>query len=59
MAVLDALDAYPRLDAEALRVVASRTGPPPGDLATAPDLTGHPHVVGIGTMAFRTQGAWS
>jgi predicted TIM-barrel fold metal-dependent hydrolase len=59
MVGLNALDAYPRLDPAALREVAARIGPAPSEIATAPDLDQHPHVRGTGTMAFRTEGAWS
>jgi len=59
MVGLNALDAYPRLDPAALRDVAARIGPAPSELDTAPDLDLHPHVRGTGTMAFRTEGAWS
>jgi hypothetical protein len=55
----NALDAYPRLDGKALSQVAQRIGVPVKELATAPDLSKHPHVVKIATLAFRTVGPWS
>jgi predicted TIM-barrel fold metal-dependent hydrolase len=55
----NALDAFPRLDAEVLRKAADAVGVTTEELAHPRDLAGHPDVVGTGTLAFRTHGAWS
>jgi predicted TIM-barrel fold metal-dependent hydrolase len=55
----NALDAFPRLDAEMLRKVADDIGMPIGELAEAPDLAQHPDVFDTGSLGFRTEGAWS
>ena len=55
----NALDAFPRLDAETLRKVATSVGITTTELAVAPVLDDHPDVEGTGTLAFRAHGAWS
>jgi predicted TIM-barrel fold metal-dependent hydrolase len=55
----NALDAFPRLDAEALYQTAADVGIRTGELATAPDLSGYPDIEGTGTVGFRTNGPWS
>ena len=55
----NALDAFPRLDAETLRKVATSVGITTTELAVAPVLADHPDVEGTGTLAFRAHGAWS
>ena len=55
----NALDAFPRLDAETLGKVAAAVGITTTELAVAPVLADHPDVEGTGTLAFRAHGAWS
>jgi predicted TIM-barrel fold metal-dependent hydrolase len=55
----NALAAYPRLDAGALRKVADRVGVRPDELAEAPDMSLYPYVKERGTLAFRTEGPWN
>jgi predicted TIM-barrel fold metal-dependent hydrolase len=52
------LDAFPRLDADALAKVAARVGPAPAELQEVPDLDDHPWIATTGTLAFRTEGPW-
>jgi predicted TIM-barrel fold metal-dependent hydrolase len=56
---LNALDAYPRLDAPALTKVARRIGVPVEEISDAPDLGRYPYIEGTGTLAFRSEGPWS
>jgi predicted TIM-barrel fold metal-dependent hydrolase len=53
------LDAFPRLDADALAKVAARVGPTPAELQDVPDLDAHPWIRATGTLAFRTDGPWN
>jgi predicted TIM-barrel fold metal-dependent hydrolase len=55
----NAIDAYPRLDAGALRKVAERVGVRPDEIAVAPDMDQYPYVHERGTLAFRIEGPWN
>jgi hypothetical protein len=55
----NALDAFPRVDGEALMKAAERSGVTVAEIASQPDLTGYPDIAGTGTLAFRTEGPWS
>ena len=56
---LNALDAFPRLDREALTAVADRVGIRPSEIADPPDLDQHAYVHERGTLGFRTEGPWN
>jgi predicted TIM-barrel fold metal-dependent hydrolase len=56
---LNALDAFPRLDAGALAAVADKVGIRPEEIAEAPNLDDHGYVRERGTLAFRTEGPWN
>jgi predicted TIM-barrel fold metal-dependent hydrolase len=55
----NAVNCYPRLSLEDLEEVAHRIGPSPEALSAAPDLSSFELMTTTGTLAFRTQGAWS
>jgi hypothetical protein len=55
----NALEAYPRLDAQMLRKCAAEIGMRTSELTEAPDLSQHPDVFDTGSLGFRTEGAWS
>jgi hypothetical protein len=55
----NAIDAYPRLDAQALRQAASRIGVRVSEIETAPELSNYADIINTGTLAFRTEGPWS
>jgi predicted TIM-barrel fold metal-dependent hydrolase len=55
----NALDAFPRIDAETLYKVSAAVGITTTELAVAPVLADHQDVEGTGTLAFRAHGAWS
>ena len=56
---LNALDAFPRLDADSLRQVAGRLAVHPKDIAMAPNMDEHLYVHERGTLGFRTEGPWN
>jgi len=56
---LNALDAFPRLDAGTLAAVAQKIGIRPEEIATEPDLSRHPYIHERGTLGFRTEGPWN
>jgi predicted TIM-barrel fold metal-dependent hydrolase len=56
---LNALDAFPRLDAAALDKVAGRVGPRPEEIESVPDMSEHAYVHDRGTLGFRDEGPWN
>ena len=56
---LNALDAFPRLDATALDKVAARVGVRPVEIGAPPDMRRHAYVHERGTLAFREEGPWN
>ncbi len=55
----NALDAFPRLDAAALKKVAARVGVSSAEVTNAPQMANYQYVYERGTLGFRTEGPWN